>query len=463
MIDEICPMPTPNRSPDRSPTGPLPGWAWRAAVPGAALCAFGGMAVLWVGGLYRIYFGLLNSLGVAPFRFPFLDIEAVLAAGQCTRYGIDVHVRNPCDVLGRIVGQSPLWLTITPHWLGVADTTWVGVLIAVAFLASLVLVMRPRSLTDVTLFALAVFSPATMFALERANADLILFLLILYASAIDSEMPVRRASAYILYLLAGLLKYYPLALLILLVRNSRRAVLLYSGAIFSALLAFAIYYHSSVSASLPNIAAASCHGIRYGPNDIGPLYFGFNFGAKNLPFGMACWFGDNPSIASVVVAVLLLVLATATALGIWGNLRIIEGVEVDWTGNEMRRLALASVLITACFAAGPNNNYREIYFLLVIPGLVRLRLATTDPRLCRRCSCLITVILLLMWEQFIRPRLEDIDGPATWFAPWFVYELLWWWLIAALGAIAASYLRRQPLSVESMAGLHRLWLRLTAH
>lgn len=440
-------------------SGLLPGWALRTIVPGAALGAFGTIAVLWVFGFHGAYFGLLQFLGVQPFRFPFLDIHAVLSAAQCNRYGLDVHVSNPCDALGRIYIYSPLWLTLTPHWLGTADTGRIGILLDLAFLASLAFVIRPRSLSAVTILAFAVFSPTTVFALERANNDLVIFLSILCASTIDGGAPVRRGLSYFLYLIAGLLKYYPLVLLVLLVRNSHRAALLYGGAMLLIVLAVAVYCHNQIYASLASIPKASCVGSK----DIAPSYYGYAFTAKNLPFGISCNLGNARLTSSAIAIALLLLLMSMTVLRIWQNLRALEAADIDWDGGEMQRLAIGSILIAACFFAGTNIAYRGIYFLFVIPGLVRLHLATTDAPLRRWCSWLITVILLLMWEQFIRLRLAGIGSAAIWFAAWLVYELLWWWLIAALVAIAISYLRRQPLSEEGAAVLRRLRLRFSVH
>jgi hypothetical protein len=442
-----------NRSPHRSLPGPFHGWLLRAAVPCAALSAFGGMALLWVSGFHGVYFGVLRFLQVTPFRFPLLDTQFVLAAAQCSRHGFNVYVSNPCDVLGRLYDYSPLWLAAAPHWLGTADTFWVGALLDLAFLSSLGLVMRPRSGTEVAIFALAVFSQTTVFTLERANADLMIFLLILYANAIDGEAPARRASSYFLYLTAGLLKYYPLVLLVLLVRNSRRVALLYGGAMFSALLAFAFHYRNQIAASLANVPKASCHATVFNPS-----YLGNTFSAKDLPFGIACGVGKTQLMSSVIAAVLFLVLLAVTGTAMWQNLRSFEAAEIDWAGNAMQRLALGSILITACFFAGTNIVYRDIVFLFVIPGLVRLRLSTKSALLRRRCSWLIAVVLLLMWDLFLREKLGGAFAQMV----WVVREVLWWWLIAALAAIAVSYLGRQPLVEEGMAGLRRLRLRLTA-
>jgi len=76
--------------------------ACRLTLSTTALCLFGALALLWHCGPRALYFGALGLFGFEPFRFPFLDIHAVLAAAQCQWAGIDVYLSNPCDALGRL-------------------------------------------------------------------------------------------------------------------------------------------------------------------------------------------------------------------------------------------------------------------------------------------------------------------------------------------------------------------------
>src|SRR5262245_55720260 len=86
--------------------------ALRVTVPVAGLAAAIALAFL-----YRLepdyYWRSLAFIGIVPFRYPFLDFQAVLAAVDCWQRGIDVYVSNPCDVLGRPFAYSPLWLRFT--------------------------------------------------------------------------------------------------------------------------------------------------------------------------------------------------------------------------------------------------------------------------------------------------------------------------------------------------------------
>src|SRR5579859_1000942 len=138
--------------------------------------------VLLCGALYLFgdrgsYVWLLSGLGAAPFSFPFLDMHAVMSAVQCHRLGIDVFATNPCDVFGRIHVYSPLWLSLSVLPMTVAWTPVAGLVLVVAFLLSLLLLPAGRGWRQVGIITLATISGSVAFALERANTDLVVFVL----------------------------------------------------------------------------------------------------------------------------------------------------------------------------------------------------------------------------------------------------------------------------------------------
>src|SRR6516162_3799362 len=173
--------------------------AYRLVIPAAMLCAYGALAMLWHWGPRSVYFDVLRSVGVEPFRFPFLDIHAVLAAAECQRQGVDVYLSNSCDAIGRPHVYSPLWLAVMPAFVGTHGTLWAGLGVDLLFILSLSAVLRPRTSWDILVLGVAVFSPMTVFAIERANNDLVVFLLILCASILFTGSRSYRVCSYTLF------------------------------------------------------------------------------------------------------------------------------------------------------------------------------------------------------------------------------------------------------------------------
>src|SRR6202047_4883487 len=157
----------------------MPARLCRFVPAGSALAVFLAMSWLYRHGHTEVYDDILRSWGIVPFQFPFLDISGWLAAWECARQGIDVVSFDPCDILSRGYGSSPLWLAAAGVPLGVANTTAIGGALDIVFIASLSLLPPPQRLVELLLVLTATLSTMVVFALERANADVVLFLLAL--------------------------------------------------------------------------------------------------------------------------------------------------------------------------------------------------------------------------------------------------------------------------------------------
>jgi hypothetical protein len=423
------------------------GLAYRLFIPAAMLCVYGALAMLWHWGPRTLYFDVLRFAGIDPFRFPFLDIHAVLAAAECQRQGVEVYLSNPCDALGRPHVYSPLWLAVTPSFVGTKATAWVGLSLDLLFILSLAAVLRPRASRDMLVYGLAMLSPMTVYALERANNDVVVFLLILCGGMLFMGPRPYRLGSYALFLVAGMLKYYPIVLLILLARERRRDTLAVVIAISVTLISFGVFFHAELGKALANIPAQS--------------YFSDSFSAQNLPFGFGEALGDGFSRTVIGVSLLGALLAIAAARTL-RTIRLLDRENLDWNGKEMQWLAIGGMLITTCFFAGQNIDYRGIYFLLLVPGLVHLHRSARETVARQFCAQMIVAVLFVMWEEFFRSPLhaivahvpnEGLSGPEVFF--WVSRELVWWWLVAGLAAIVLSYLGQLPLGQDCIATFRR--------
>ena len=265
--------------------------AYRVVIPIGVVCLYAIMVGLWLSGAHSLYFGALRLLGVDPFSFPFLDTHAVLSAAECRRQGIEVYLSNPCDVLGRPHVYSPLWLVIVPASLGTGATGWVGTSLDLVFLLSLAVVLRPQTVRELFILGAAAISPMAVYALERANNDLAVFLLVICGAIVFNAPRPFRLFSYGLFVAAGLLKYYPLVLLALIARERRRDALVTAVAAGFTLILFGVAFFRELKTALTSIPAASS-------------YFTDAFSARNLPFGFAEALARGASRTLIAVSLL---------------------------------------------------------------------------------------------------------------------------------------------------------------
>jgi hypothetical protein len=390
------------------------------------------VAALWIGGAHDAYFALLRRLGVPAFRFPFLDTHAELAVIDCHRRGIDVYVTNPCDVLGRMHVYTPLWFRLAVLPIDASWTPIVGCALALAFAASLLLLPPGRDWRAAWLICAAALSPAVAFAIERGNADLLMFVLAALAAWIALRRLPTRLLAFPIVMLAAALKVYPATLLVLALRE-RLALCL---AIAALSLAVLLVYAAIDAAGLREMLALLPGGTP----------FIYSFGARNLPAGLGIAFGWSPVVLAVVLAALLF----ATVVFAAARLLVLRPAMGVLTAAEAGGLLVGAVLILGCFVMGQSGEYRAVHLLFVLPALTALAGAPGPAR--RLAACTAWVILLQLWGDVASAPLVRLAGTAAGDVAtssaalllWLARELAWWRTVAMLLALLLAMLPDLP-------------------
>lgn len=395
-------------------------------------------------GLYawdpQAYLALRIAAGLKPFE-PFLDLHAVMSAIACHDRGIDVYATNPCDTMGRLHIYSPLWLRL-PSLFGREDLTLpFGLVLAIGFILSLLALPAPRGRWAATAMFLAAVSPDTVFALERANIDALIFIAVLAGALLQARGLLARVAGYGLFLAMGLLKFYPLVLLVLMLRERPKvAAWLATGA--AAVLALAVLplageFHRAI-VNIPPL----------------PVFSG-TFGAYQLSDGIGA-LRPGETVVRFLLALALAAIALAAALRLATDASV-SGSLATLPRREADMLLAGGALVAGCFLAGQSIEYRAVFLLLALPAL--LSLARTG-RLAWVFRVTTAIAVWLLWDPLAR-RLVGRLAPAEGEMPglpglalWTLRELLWWWVAAVLAGLLAAMLRRAPaLSAQSASGL----------
>jgi hypothetical protein len=401
---------------------------FRLIAPIAGLTLLTLFVVLWFGDR-DLYARLLAIIGIPPFRYPFLDWEGVSAFIECWRRGVDVYAVDPCDVRGQLFNYSPIWLEARFIPFGAAWRNAIGLSMDAAFVVSLGFVLRPMSWREAAMFTLACVSPAAIYGAERANVDMIVFVMVVAAAWLTAS-PGRRVGAYALLLFAGLLKFYPLAALIIALRERPRAfwtVVVVCGAV---LAGFVIIY----SHELPRVLAA-----------VPPtLWAGVGFGARNLGVGFGALIRPAPLATGLAAATALV----AAGAGVWlarpgAFVKALRALD----GRESGLLIIGAALTAGCFFTGWSGTYRAIFLIPAVGGLLAMgREAGPEARR----TVLAGLALFLLWDLPLRSFAlgSGMPMPAVW---WLAHELAWWTMAGALAAV----LVRLAWDSEAAAALRR--------
>lgn len=320
-----------------------------------------------------------RALGVNHLGVWFLDLHAILASCDAVAAGLDPYAANPLDYFGRPHVYAHWWLELGRFGLTRGDTLPLGLALVTAFYVVAIAALRPRQPGEVVWTLGVLCSPPILLALDRANIDLVIFILLApVVPCLLSRRPAVRLLAVPLIIVAAALKAYPIvAGLILLAghgpRDTRR--LWWGGALLLAV-------------TLPDMVADL---RRYAP--IVPETEGlFTMGARNLFIGLGL---------PVNVARVLALAAGAVVVAAYLRAKLFAG----WTVDPADRAAwlsfvLGAVLLTGCFFAGASYSYRWVFALWLVPLLWRLpRTASAPPKVRRLARATAVLLVIALWAD----------------------------------------------------------------
>jgi hypothetical protein len=380
--------------------------------------------VLWFGS-FALFPKLFFAVGVNHFGVWFLDTFALLASNDAVTLGRDPYVPNNLDYFHRPHVYSHWWLHLRDLGLTRAHTPWVGFGLVVAFLGTVLSQLRPRSAGELFWYTAVFFSSSVLLALDRANNDLVIFLLLsaVLPALLSVNRPLRFGAALPIAIATGL-KFYPAVAALVLTAGTEKRERLMRVLVMITLLVI-------VGVSIaPDIARSG---------SIVPRAEGLmTFGAINL----LEWAGLSGRQAMGVALVL-----AGLAVFAFLRSRIFEG----WTPASENRLAwlsfvLGASLLTGCFFAGTNYAYRWIFAIWLAPFLWLLAHDATASIRLRRLSRITAVLLLfVLWSDAVVSAMlarftgrESAEYLVQWADKFFLLEqpMVWAFFFCLLGFLA---------------------------
>jgi hypothetical protein len=365
-------------------------------------------------------------MGVGLLGFWFIDTRAVLAVSDAHAMGVPPNAPNPFDLFGQPNPYPDAWFNLHYLHLTRADFTWVGAVLAAAFVAFALLRARPRSGGEAAWLCAILCSPAVVFAINRGNVDLLIFV-VLSAVVLCLQSPTAavRWLAVLGILLATAMKYYPAAALLILLAPTRprreRGLQLAATALLLAV--FIVTEWSSI--------------VRYSaaPRPAGFFTLGFGIAPHLLGWSRGTVF-------------LLLGLFAVGAIRIW---RTAPPSMASQSPDEAGYLAfiLGAVVLVSCYFATINYGYRMLCVIWMAPYLWHTATAKDrEPRRRRLPQVIGGLTLLLLWCDAVcclvinvawKPTAHQVDSWTDRLTLW--EQPLWAALIVLLLGFLVPFVR----------------------
>jgi hypothetical protein len=412
----------------------------RFAPSAVGLIAFAAMALL-----YRwnqpLYMAILKGVGIVPWSFPFLDSEFMYAMKKCWLQGVDVYQAVPCDVIpDNKMAYSPLWQRLPMLPSDTSARVPIGLATDLLLLISISFLPPARSWRDAVLMSLATLSTMVCFALERNNIDVWIYLLIFGGALLFGDRFLSRCVSYMLFMLAGLLKYYPMILFLMALRERPRRFWVIALSSLTLLVLFVIGFSQELREAMPNVPTGSPFGDMVGVANISLV-------VAQLP-----WPTPRASaIARLACALCLTAGVMISAYRLAGrpdfaaNLARLPEAQSVW-------LVIGCLVMGGCYFLIQSVGYRGVYLLLVLSGLLALRRVSDNSPLRKELGRVTIAIVAIMWMEGVRHwadalvlGLSDSSALKVELAVWLIREILWLYLARVMVAVVMNHVAESNL------------------
>ena len=276
----------------------------------------------------------------------FKDLRDVLTGIEASQ----APQNHSTDSFGLIGGYPKIWALLGRIGINSGDTNWLAIAIFCLFWISLFFFANGYDGFTALWMTAVVFSPAAMLGYERANLDLVIFIILSFAIALDQ---FSRFLSVGLVEFAGMLKVYPIVGLAYLLKETREKFLLWCGIALGVFIIYAI----SISHALKGIVNYIPKGsyFDYGTEVIGFRIYEISNSKLFSNIGVA--------IAYLILYILIMIVLYLSHL-LPNRPLVIDRQFID-------SFRLGAMIYIGTFIEGNSFNYRLVFLLFCIPQIIR--------------------------------------------------------------------------------------------
>ena len=315
------------------------------------------------------YFFLFSKFIIYPTVIPmisggntylFADWSAVLGANICREMGYDVYLKNPCDPWGRthVYGDILLYFP----YVGKFKNFYFLVLPAIInciFVITVLSSFRFKNFKTYFTTTIMLFSFPVILALERGQFDVLIFILMVLIAYFKN-----RIFNFIILVFVTISKFYPIVLGIILFFEKNIKKIFINILIFLITISLIFFIQSDQMIKIfENRGQSAGFGV-YEFSLIGTIKF-----FKNSIFLI------NNTNYSIFIFVLLLLIPSVIFFVTITKYFFKESISnnINYNFFEDRLYIFSSVIILFCYFTFSNFVYREIFFIGLLPWILKTK------------------------------------------------------------------------------------------
>ena len=314
-------------------------WCLIFGVGAGALCLL--MAIRGSEQTWRLW-------GIPAMTPHFADARVILSGLESRRDGYNPLVDNPRDPWKRPMNYPRVWLLLGSFQLDQRHTTAMGLLFIAAFALGLCLMSAEIDRSTAWLLAVCAFSPAVLFGVERANNDLLMFLILALALTVLQR---SRLAALTLVGVGTLLKLFPFLGITMFLRVPRREFL----RLLWVAVGFGVLYAFLTIDDLYRIREVTPQSVRlaYGANVVWASF------QVHFSRPLVAWSLVVTSYIAVVLACVAAIALRRHTMRVYGPAR----------SDHLDAFRVGSAVYLGSFVLFVNWDYRLMFLLFTLPAL----------------------------------------------------------------------------------------------
>ena len=294
----------------------------------------------------------------------FADWSVLINANICFDKGFDVYSNNPCDqwgrkhVYGNILLNIPFIQSFKNFYFFIFP-----ILFNLLFLYVTINFFNFKNYIEYFMIFPFMLSPSIILSIERANIDIIIFLIVVFIS-----FNKKLLFNYIPLLFVTLSKFYPISLATIFLFEKKFSKIILNFIVFFILIISLLYLQYDDLVKIFNNSKQF----------IGGGIYNFSFNGLALYITSLNIIIDNKNLNWIKYLCIFVFLIIPILITLRFQIRFIFKnyiIKDKLTENiyENRLYLLSSVVILSCYFLFSNYIYREIFFLGLIPWILKER------------------------------------------------------------------------------------------
>ena len=294
----------------------------------------------------------------------FADWSVIINANLCFEKGLDVYSNNPCDqwgrkhVYGNILLNIPFIQSFKNFYFFIFP-----ILFNLLFLYVTINFFKFKNYIEYLTIFPFMLSPSIILSIERANIDIIIFLIVVFIS-----FNKKLLFNYIPLIFVTLSKFYPISLATIFLFEKKFSKIILNLIVFFILIISLLYLQYDELVKIFNNSKQFTGGGIYN----------FSFNGLALYITSLNIIIDNKNLNWIKYLCIFIFLIIPILITLRFQIRFIFKnyiIKDKLTENiyENRLYLLSSVVILSCYFLFSNYIYREIFFLGLIPWILKER------------------------------------------------------------------------------------------